>query len=206
MTITIRPEAAADAPAVHALLTGAFETSAEGEAQLVEQLRRDGDLVLALVAVDALQRVVGHVAFPRLYVESADREFPVVGLAPLAVDATHRRQGVGAALVRAGLDRLAVQGETLVFVLGDPAYYTRFGFALDLAQPFICVYPGRISWRCASPTLRRARASSGIQRYSRASANVYFAGGTIFITNEVGVSLGPNGPGTLFFTAGTLLR
>jgi hypothetical protein len=34
----------------------------------------------------------------------------------------------------------------------------------------------------------------------------YFAGGTIFITNEVGFSVGPNGPGTLFFTAGMLLR
>ena len=142
MTITIRPETAADAPAIRALLAGAFEASAEGEAELVEHLRRDGDLVLALVAVDAAQRVVGHVAFPRLYLETPDREFPAIGLAPLAVVATHRRQGVGAALVRAGLDRLAASGETIVFVLGNPDYYTRFGFALDLAQPFICVYAG----------------------------------------------------------------
>jgi putative acetyltransferase len=165
VTITIRLEAAADAQAVRALLAGAFETSVEGEAELVEQLRRDGDLVLALVAVDAVQRVVGYVAFPRLYVENADREFPAVGLAPLAVVAPHRRQGVGAALVRAGLDRLAARGETIVFVLGNPDYYTRFGFALDLAQPFICVYAGPYFMAlCLADTAPRA----GIVRYPAA--------------------------------------
>jgi putative acetyltransferase len=104
-------------------------------------MRRDGDIVLALVAIDA-QAVVGHVAFPRLRIENAGRELAGVGLAPLAVSETHRRRGVGAALVREGLDRLRAQGETLVFVLGDPAYYTRFGFALETARPFTCVYAG----------------------------------------------------------------
>jgi putative acetyltransferase len=142
VTITIRPETAADIQEVRALLAAAFGASAAGEAELVESLRRDGDLVLALVAVDASQRVVGHVAFPRLHVETGRRKFPAVSLAPLAVAATLRRQGIGAALVRAGLDGLAASGETTVFVLGDPDYYTRFGFALDLALPFTCVYAG----------------------------------------------------------------
>ena len=44
--------------------------------------------------------------------------------------------------MRAGLERLAASGEAIVFVLGNPDYYTRFGFALDLAQPFTCVYAG----------------------------------------------------------------
>jgi len=138
--VTIRPEAAADAPAIHELLAHAFETAAEAE--LVDRLGRDGDLVLSLVATDAAQAVVGHVAFPRLRVDSAGREWSAIGLAPLAVAATHRRRGIGAALARAGLDRLAAQGETLVFVMGNPAYYTRFGFALATAQPFICAYAG----------------------------------------------------------------
>jgi putative acetyltransferase len=137
--IAIRLEAPADAPAIHELLVHAFEMPVEAE--LVDRMRRDGDIVLALVATDA-QAVVGHVAFPRLFIENVGREFVGVGLAPLAVSKTHRRRGVGAALVREGLDGLRAQGETLVFVLGDPAYYTRFGFALETAQPFTCVYAG----------------------------------------------------------------
>jgi putative acetyltransferase len=139
-SIAIRPEAAADVDAVRDLLVHAFETPVE--ADLVERLRRDDDFVLALVATDAARTVIGHVAFPRLRVEGAGRDVPVVGLAPLAVAGPYRRQGVGAALVRAGHDRLAAQGETLVLVMGDPAYYTRFGFALDIAKPFTCAYAG----------------------------------------------------------------
>jgi putative acetyltransferase len=160
---TIRPETAADAPAIHDLLAHAFETPAEAE--LVDRLRRDGDLVLSLVATDTAQAVVGHVAFPRLRVESAGRESPVAGLAPLAVAETHRRQGIGAQLTRAGLDHLRAKGETLVFVMGNPAYYTRFGFALETAQPFTCVYAGPyfMALRLADAALR-----TGTVRYPAA--------------------------------------
>ena len=140
MNFTTRPEAAADADAVHTLLVHAFGTPAE--ADLVDQLRRNGDLLLALVATDAAHAIVGHVAFSRLHVEGAGGEWPAVGLAPLAVAEPHRRRGIGAALVRAGLDHLRARGETLVFVMGNPAYYTRFGFALATAQSFTCVYAG----------------------------------------------------------------
>jgi putative acetyltransferase len=51
-----------------------------------------------------------------------------VALAPLAVDAAWRRQGIGEALVRGSLDALRASGFDLVLVLGDPAYYDRFGF------------------------------------------------------------------------------
>ena len=95
-----------------------------------------------------------------------------------------------------------------MFVLGNPAYYTRFGFALDAAQPFTCVYAGPyfMALRLADTAPR-----AGIVRYPAVFeglryASAYFGGGTIFITNEVGFSVGPNGPGTLFFTAGMLLR
>jgi putative acetyltransferase len=136
----VRPEAAADASAIRDLLVRAFETPAE--ADLVERLRQDGDLVLAMVADDCEHGIVGHVAFPRLRVDHMGREFPAVGLAPLAVAEAHRRQGIGADLVCGGLGNLASRGETLVFVLGDPAYYTRFGFAAEAAQPFTCAYAG----------------------------------------------------------------
>jgi putative acetyltransferase len=136
----VRPESPKDVGSVRVLLEKVFEDSAE--ADLVERLRLDGDLVLAMIATDASNKIFGCAAFPRLHVEHAGQEFPAVGLAPLAVAEPYRRQGIGTDLVCGGLDCLALRGETLVFVLGDPAYYTRFGFALDLAQPFICVYAG----------------------------------------------------------------
>lgn len=139
VTVT-RPEAPADADAIRSLLEQAFETSAE--ADLVERLRRDGDLVLEMVAVDSEHGMVGHISFPRLRVEHMGSELPAVGLAPLAVAERCRRQGIGADLVSAGLDNLAIRRETLLFVVGDPAYYMRFGFAAETAQPFACAYAG----------------------------------------------------------------
>lgn len=136
----VRPEKPADAGAIRNMLVQAFETSAE--ADLVERLRQDGDLVLAMVATDSEHEIVGYIGFPRLRVEHMGREFPAAGLAPLAVAEPWRRQGIGADLVQGGLDNLALRRETLVFVLGDPAYYTRFGFAAETAQPFTCIYAG----------------------------------------------------------------
>jgi putative acetyltransferase len=147
--LAIREEAAGDAADVRKLLVSAFGGPAE--ADLVDRLRRDGDLILALLATDARRDIVGHVAFSRLRIEvafsrlrieSVGHAAPAVALAPLAVADTQRRRGIGAALVRAGLDRLAAQGETLMFVLGDPAYYRRFGFATETAERFACVYAG----------------------------------------------------------------
>jgi putative acetyltransferase len=136
----IRPESPKDAGSIRSLLREAFETSAE--ADLVEQLRHDGDLVLAMVATDATNEIFGFVAFPRLCVEHAGQEFPAIGLAPLVVAKPYRRQGIGTDLVSGGLSNLAVRRESLVFVLGDPAYYCRFGFALETARPFTCAYSG----------------------------------------------------------------
>jgi putative acetyltransferase len=135
---TIRHETAADIGAVHDLLVSAFPTVAEAE--LVDRLRRDADLVLSLVATDAQGSVIGHVAFPRLRVVDLGGEYPAVGLALLAVGEAHRRHGIGAGLVQRGLAQLRAQDETLVFVLGDPAYYSRFGFSAESARPYTSAY------------------------------------------------------------------
>ncbi|WP_432720634.1 N-acetyltransferase [Jeongeupia wiesaeckerbachi] len=123
MTFAIRPAAAADAAAIHELVTAAF--GQPGEADLVVALNAAGRTDLALVA-DAGGLVVGDLLFSPVTVEGVAGA--VTGLAPLSVAADWRRQGIGRALVDTGLAQLRAQGVTAVVVLGDPATYGRFGF------------------------------------------------------------------------------
>jgi putative acetyltransferase len=115
-------EAPGDRPAMTALLESCFPTPAE--ARLVMALRQAGRLTVSLVATDQGQ-IVGHVAFSPVSTAAGPTG---VALAPLAVASTHRRQGIGAVLVRAGLDVASQMGHTWAVVLGKPGYYGRFGF------------------------------------------------------------------------------
>lgn len=130
--VVIRDERAGDHESVGALLRSAFASSAEAE--LVAALRASGDVVLSLVAErtapDGERRVVGHVLFSIVTLMARDGA-PIcrgLGLAPLAVAPRVQRRGVGSMLVRAGLDACRARGHGFVVVLGDPAYYARFGF------------------------------------------------------------------------------
>ena len=140
LPITVRLERAGDAASVRAVLAGAF--GRPDEADLVDRLRANQELVLALVAQLEDRGIVGHIGFSRLAVDTASRSVPAAGLAPLAVAADVRRRGVGSALVRRGLALLAERGEQVVFVLGDPAYYGRFGFDAAAAARFMSPYRG----------------------------------------------------------------
>lgn len=123
---------------VHALHCAAFGRA--DEADLVERLRADGLVRLSLVAVEDGD-VVGHVLFTALPTRVDGRDVAAVALAPLAVDPHWQGSGVGSALVREGLARLARAGFEAAIVLGHPAYYPRFGFsaqlAAKLAAPFV---------------------------------------------------------------------
>mgnify|MGYP002624295400 CR=1 FL=1 len=121
----IRPETRSDARQVRAVHVGAFPTPAE--ANLVDRLRDVGRLAVSLVA-ECEDDVVGHVAFSPVTMERAAADVAGLGLAPLAVLSTFRRRGVGAALVCRGLDACRRAGVAYVVVLGEPAYYQRFGF------------------------------------------------------------------------------
>lgn len=121
----IRPEHSDDAAAVHAVHAVCFDSSAE--AYLVDRLRAAGRLAVSLVAeIDG--RVVGHIAFSPVTLASGAIRAAGAGLAPLAVVAAHRRRGIAADLVRAGLDACRCAGFDWVVVLGEPRYYRRFGF------------------------------------------------------------------------------
>lgn len=117
----------AEVAAIRAVVRRAF--GQEDEADLLDALRADPawlpDLALvALLGPSPGGRVVGHVAGTRLDVGGG----AAVALAPLAVDPDHQRRGVGSALVQAQLAAARGLGERLVVVVGDPAYYSRFGF------------------------------------------------------------------------------
>lgn len=130
----VRPATAADRDGIHRLVDDAF--GRQDEALLVDRLRLSGDAAIELVAVDAGD-LVGHVLFSHLRAP-----FRALALAPLAVRQDRRRASIGARLVGAGLQRAAREGWRAVFVLGDTAYYGRFGFDADLAAGFRCRYAG----------------------------------------------------------------
>lgn len=105
--------------------------------KLVDALREtitptDG---LSLVAEHEGQ-IVGHVMFTRSLLDAPRRLVGVQVLSPLGVLPEHQRRGIGSALVRHGLKALADQAAPLVFLEGDPAYYSRFGFTPGADQGF----------------------------------------------------------------------
>lgn len=115
--------------AVRDLLTRAFGQS--DEADLVNALRATGDMALELVAENR-KRVVGHVALSRLQTPKG-----WLALAPLCADPKMQGKGIGSVLCQMALQ----YANAPVVVLGEPAYYGRFGFDFDITHQFRSPYP-----------------------------------------------------------------
>jgi putative acetyltransferase len=130
----VRSEAPDDVAAIRIVEEIAFGRSVE--AQLVDDLRAAGDSVFSLVAVDD-ETVVGHALFSRM-----KAPFPALALGPVAVLPEYRRTGFGSRLIRQGIARSEAAGWLGIFVLGDPAFYRRFGFDVGKASGFISPYAG----------------------------------------------------------------
>jgi putative acetyltransferase len=142
--LDIRAATAADADAIGGVVRAAFAGTGfghQGEADLVRMLEADGDMLVSLVA-EIAGVVVGHVLFSRMDVEADGAALPAAGLAPVAVLPNRQGQGIGGALIRAGLDALRVRGIAMSFVLGDAAYYPRFGYLPELAARFASPFAG----------------------------------------------------------------
>jgi len=120
----IRPVQTGDAAAVRQVHLTAFPTVAE--ADVVERLRGNGKAVIELVASDG-DSVVGHIVFSPIALEPLAGTVGL-GLGPLAVMPDHEKHGVGRRLIQNGLAACREWGAGFVVVLGDPPYYTRFGF------------------------------------------------------------------------------
>lgn len=129
----IRPEQAEDAEAIDKVVRDAFLGAAHAsgtEHLIVRELRQAGALTLSLVAV-VDGAVVAHAAVSPVTISDGTPGW--FGLGPVAVTHVLQRCGFGSALVRAALQQLQAQGAAGCVVLGEPAYYGRFGFAADPA-------------------------------------------------------------------------
>ena len=128
----IRRERPGDQSSARAVQVAAFAGAApEGEepveASLLDELRRDAGWVPELSLVAELDgEVVGHVVCTRGTV-GADRR-PALGLGPIGILPEHQGSGIGSALVHAVVAVAEAREESLVALLGEPAYYGRFGF------------------------------------------------------------------------------
>jgi putative acetyltransferase len=124
--IVTRPLRTDDLDAALAVERAAFGRA--GEADLVQRLRVDGDATLEWVT-EAQGRVIAHVLYSPVRIARGD-DGRVLGLAPVGVMPAYQKQGIGDALIRQSLDALRENGHVrAVVVLGEAAYYTRFGFA-----------------------------------------------------------------------------
>lgn len=156
---TIRPEQPADIPAIHAVHASSFPTDAE--ARLVDTLRASNHLTVSLVAeVEGV--VVGHIAFSP--VSNALGQVGM-GLAPIAVLETHRRRGIAAELVRAGLETCRAAGVGWAVVLGEPAYYSRFGFCPASEFGLIDEYGGGAAFQAIELTAGGLPKGAGLVKY-----------------------------------------
>ena len=97
------------------------------ESKLVDALRRGGGVLWDQVA-EVRGKVVGHVVFSPVRIHTPEGVRPAVGLGPVAVLPDHQRRGLGGHMIGAGLEALRQRGHAIVVLVGDPAYYQRFGF------------------------------------------------------------------------------
>lgn len=133
---TVRFETPADIKAIASLTQAAFNN--DTEVQLINTLRQQCAECISLVA-EQHGRVIGHILFSPATLDN-ETNTKLMALAPMAVSSVLQQQGIGSALVRAGLELCRQQGIAAVVVLGHPAYYPRFGFVpasmFNLSSPW----------------------------------------------------------------------
>lgn len=141
--IEIRMESGADQQSIWRVNRTAFPTDAE--ANVVDALREGSFSEVSLVA-EVNEKIIGHILFSQLLIVSAAGNTKALSLAPMAVLPEYQRKGVGSRMVSEGLKACRRGGHTIVFVLGHPEFYPRFGFSSELAQPVSCPFGEGEAW------------------------------------------------------------
>ena len=137
--VLVRPERPADRQAIYEVERLAFGRNAE--ADLVERLRVACPEGLAFVA-ECDAGIVGHVLFTPVEIGSPDVRLRGMGLGPVGVLPDFQRQGIGTRLIEEGLETLRRAEVPWVVVLGDRAYYGRFGFQAASRFHIGCEFDG----------------------------------------------------------------
>jgi putative acetyltransferase len=147
MPTSFRESRQSDMDAIMLLYRDAFPS--EDLAPLVRELLSGNFGVLSLVAVSE-EEIVGHIAFTPCGIGGNSPDIALLG--PLAVASRMQQKGIGSGLIREGLRRLEQFGFSRVQVLGDPAYYGRFGFLPDDAvkTPYELPAEWNNAWRYLS--------------------------------------------------------
>ncbi len=123
--LIIREETPQDKNVIFDINKKAFNN--DEEARLVDTLRDDGSIILSAV-LELNEKLVAHIAYSDVQLEKAPKSLKAVQLAPLAVLPEYQKMGYGGKLITRSLDVLKERGYVLVFLLGHPEYYPRFGF------------------------------------------------------------------------------
>lgn len=130
----IRCEETNDIKAIHKVNASAFPTDAE--ARLVDILRDDGDAIISLVAIEN-DEIIGHILLSKM-----NAPLRALGLAPVAVLPEKQGKGIGGALIKAAINEAKKDDWEIIFVLGNPKIYGKYGFNLETAKGFNCAYSG----------------------------------------------------------------
>lgn len=135
--VIVRPETSEDATDIRRVNEEAFGGTIE--ADIVDKLRQRRAFTLSLVAIYE-GKVVGHILFSPVTIDSESSSTSAVGLGPMAVLPSLQRKGIGSKLVSNGLKECQRLGYGIVVVLGHPDYYPRFGFVPASTYGIKCEY------------------------------------------------------------------
>ena len=131
--IIVRPTTSADYETVYNLIQTAFQTAehTDGDEQdFAVGLRNGGNYIPELDLVAELDgQLIGHIMFTKTFVTRPDGSYyPTLMVAPLSVLLEYRSMGIGSALMNEGFRIAMALGYSSAFLLGEPAYYQRFGY------------------------------------------------------------------------------
>lgn len=143
--LRVREEQPGDAAEIASITRAAFQSIGEdgrAEVRILDALR--GDPATLSLVVERPGTLIGHALFTRIEL-LGDADWSAMALGPVSVRPSQQRSGVGRKLIEAGIERCRASGHSALFVLGDPEYYARFGFAPAAKHGFSATFDAPVN-------------------------------------------------------------